>query len=487
MRPSRVNARLRTETRPCYARCAVNVRIPVPDTAPAQEQRGAPVQLVLDGNPVRAYRGESVAVGLYASGHRVLSRSIKYHRPRAFFCLEGHCGGCLMRIAGVPNQRACMEPCADGLVVQPQNAYPSADLDVLEAVDWLFPGGMNHHTLMTGSSLLNAMANKVVRKLSGLGEIPDAPPASLPATEHLRPDVLVIGGGAAGLAAATAAAAAGARTVLCDEHHALGGSLLADPRHGPADAARRVQDAIAAGVDLRPGAVVLGYYPEDPAPVLVAASADRALLLEPRCTVWATGGYAVNVPFVNNDRPGVLAARAVGRLLVQHRVKPAHRVCLVDREFGRESGREPWRDSGQASGDAAGGDTHGRALARALEQAGCEVVIVGPEQRVLGARGRAWVTAIEVEGPRGRAQRIDCDLVAVAATPAPASEGPRQHGCQVALRPEAGGFAVQADQDGRTGVPGVFACGDVCGFMGPDAATRMGARAGRAAAAEARS
>jgi sarcosine oxidase subunit alpha len=282
--------------------------------------------------------------------------------------------------------------------------------------------------------------------------------------------VLVIGGGAAGLAAATAAAQAGARTLLCDEHHALGGSLLADPRHGLADAAGRAQAAAAAGVGLRPGTVVLGYYPEDPVPVLVAASADQALLLEPRCTVWATGGHAVNLPFVNNDRPGVLAARAVGRLLVQHRVKPADRVCLIEAEAG-------------AAGTGSGYTT---ALAEALERAGCEVVTVGPGQRVLGARGRAWVTGVEVADARGRAQRIDCDLVAVATTPAPASEGPRQHGCQVALRPELGGFAVQADEDGRTGVPGVFACGDVCGFMGPEAAARMGARAGLAAAAEAR-
>jgi sarcosine oxidase subunit alpha len=421
------------------------------------------VQLVFDGAPVRAYRGENVAVGLYASGHRVLSRSIKYHRPRAFFCLEGHCGGCLMRISGVPNRRACMEPCRDGLVVEPQNAYPSADLDVLEAVDWLFPGGMNHHTLMTGSTLLNAMANKVVRKLSGLGEIPDGPPASLPAAERRAPDVLVVGAGSAGLAAATAAARAGARTLLVDEHHTPGGSLLADPRFGPADATARADAARAAGVEILPGTAVLGYYPEDPEPVLVAASEERALLLAPRRTIWATGGYAVNLPFVNNDRPGVLAARAVGRLLVEHRVKPASRVCLV---------------YGPGAGDAAG---YPGALARALEEAGCEVVSV-EVGRVAGVRGRAWVTGVEVLDERGRTQRVECDLVAVAATPAPASDGPRQHGCQVTL--SAGGFAVQSDENGRTGVPGVFACGDVCGFMGPEAAAAMGAAAGRAAAAE---
>lgn len=122
----------------------MNARLPILDTAPAWARRETPVQLRLDGDPVRGYANESVAVGLYASGHRVLSRSIKYHRPRAFFCLEGHCGGCLMRIDGVPNQRACQQPCREGLRLEPQNAYPSADLDVLEAVDWLFPGGMNH-------------------------------------------------------------------------------------------------------------------------------------------------------------------------------------------------------------------------------------------------------------------------------------------------------------------------------------------------------
>lgn len=441
------------------------------------------MQLVFEGAPVRAYRGENVAVGLYASDQRVLSRSIKYHRPRAFFCLEGHCGGCLMRIDGVPNRRACMEPCRDGLVVEPQNSYPSADLDVLEAVDWLFPGGMNHHTLMTGSTLLNAITNKVVRKLSGLGQIPDAPPGNLPAAARLTPDVLVIGAGSAGLAAATAAALAGARTLLIDEHHAPGGSLLADPRFGPADASARVDAARAAGVEILPGTAVLGYYPEDPEPALVAASEERALLLVPRRTIWATGGYAVNLPFVNNDRPGVLAARAVGRLLVEHRVKPASRVCLVHGP-GSDAGSHAGSHAGRDNEQDAGRDSYPQALGRALEQAGCEVVSV-EVGRVAGVRGRAWVTGVDViDRERGRSQRIECDLVAVAATPAPASDGPRQHGCQVTLSAAAGGFAVQADENGRTGVPGVFACGDVCGFMGPEAAARMGTAAGRAAAAE---
>src|SRR5690606_37462884 len=197
------------------------------------------VSLTWEGEPVRAFERESVAAALLSGGGQVLSRSLKYHRPRSFFCLEGHCGACLMRIGGVPNLRACMERCRDGLDIEAQNAYPSARMDVLGAVDWLFPRGMNHHTLMTGSRLLNQVASAVVRQLSGLGRLPDAAASSraagAEAPEEVQVDVLVVGGGPAGLAAAAAAAAAGARALLCDEQPELGGSMLADPRTGPAE------------------------------------------------------------------------------------------------------------------------------------------------------------------------------------------------------------------------------------------------------------
>ena len=66
------------------------------------------------GHAVRAFADESIAAAALASGTRVLSRSLKYHRPRTFFCLEGHCSGCLVRLGGVPNLRACQAPCTRG-------------------------------------------------------------------------------------------------------------------------------------------------------------------------------------------------------------------------------------------------------------------------------------------------------------------------------------------------------------------------------------
>ena len=349
------------------------------------DQRGKPVRLLLEGKPVRGYDGETVAAALYASGHRVLSRSLKYHRPRAFFCLQGHCGACLMRIGGVPNLRACMEPCRDNLEIEAQNAYPSADLDVLEAVDWLFPKGMDHHRLMTGSRVLNAVVNKIVRQLSGLGQLPDRPPGEIPAVRDAAPEIVVIGGGPAGLAAATAAARAGADTLLVDEHAVFGGSMLADPRYGPEIGRQRAEAATRAGARLHGSSSVIAYYPEDSVPVLAVATPDGLLRVRARRYVYATGGYAVNRLFANNDRPGVVAARAVGRLLVSHRIQPAHRICLV------------------------GDDEYARALEPALEAAGCEVFTVddnagasGAGTTIRGVRGRTWVTGVVIADRNGK-------------------------------------------------------------------------------------
>src|SRR5688500_8505255 len=79
------------------------------------------VTVEFDGQPYQAYTSEPLAVALFASGAKVLSRSIKYHRPRAFFCLEGHCGACLARGDGLPNVRTCLELSRDGQVCEGQN------------------------------------------------------------------------------------------------------------------------------------------------------------------------------------------------------------------------------------------------------------------------------------------------------------------------------------------------------------------------------
>ena len=418
--------------------------------------RGAAVELRIADASVRAFADESIAAAALASGARVLSRSLKYHRPRTFFCLEGHCSGCLVRLSGIPNLRACQSPCTQGAEVEGQNAFPSAEVDLLGAVDFLFSRGMDHHTLMTGSSMLNKLANKVVRQLSGLGKLPSAPSGNLPEVQRYDVDVCVIGGGPAGLEAAAQVAKAGRATVLVDDQLRPGGSMRADPRTGRGAADASVRAVIGAGVAVLARSTAIGFFPEDDGGVLAVSAPDRLYRIYANQWIWATGGYAVNLPFADNDRPGVIAARAVGRLLVDHGILAGDRVCIVE---------VPELDD----------DT--TALAAALTASGAEVARVALDQ-VAGTRGRSWTNYVDTDSGK-----IECDVVAVAAIPAPASEGPRQHGCRVVLDPPAGGFRVVVDEHGRTTTPGVWACGDVCGYLGPAAAAADGARVGANVAA----
>lgn len=420
--------------------------------------RGEAVEIRIANESIRAFGNESIAAAALASGTRVLSRSLKYHRPRTFFCLEGHCSGCLVRLGGVPNLRACQAPCTAGAEIEGQNAFPSAEVDLLGAVDFLFSRGLDHHTLMTGSSVLNKLANKVVRQLSGLGRLPQTPVSAseLPEVAERAVDVCVIGGGPAGLAAATACAQRGKRTLLVDDQLRPGGSMRADPRSGRDRAETTWAAALEAGVEVLARSTAIGYFPEDDGGVLAISSPEQLYRVHARAWIWATGGYAVNLPFQENDRPGVIAARAVGRLLVEHGILAGDKVCIVEVP--------------QVARDA-------EALAAALDHAGAEVVRVALAD-TLGARGRSWVNGVDTK--KGR---VDCDLVAVAAIPSPASEGARQQGCKVTLDPEVGGFRIVVDDGGQTSTANVWACGDVTGYMGPARAATDGARVGANVAA----
>jgi sarcosine oxidase subunit alpha len=437
---------------------------------PAGSVRGAPVTIDLEGAPVRAYEGEPVAVALYAAGVHTLGRSSKYHRPRGAFCFDGHCASCTLRIDGRPNLRACAVPAREGLRCERQNAFPSADVDLLTAADWLFPGGMDHHTLMTGSRAGNALFLKLVRQMGGSGTLPEAPPDTFPAVRDEALDVCVVGAGPAGLAAARAIAQAapGARVAVFDEQPSPGGSLLALPG-GTARAAALAAEATAAGVRVHTSATALAWFPEDVGPsgapgLLAVSTPDGLRRVSARRFLYATGGYDQNLPFADNDRPGIVSARACGRLAFHWGVRPVagdERVVIVDAGAGTAS-----------------------ALARGLTAAGVEAEVIDTaRESVVSARGTARVRGLVVSGPTGRERKVDAALVAVATLPSPASELPRQHGADVRLEPARGGFVALVDAAHETTAPGVFACGDVTGYLGPDEAATAGTAAGRALAA----
>ena len=417
-------------------------------------------EIEFEGEAVAAVTGEPIAVALFAHGTKVFSRSAKYHRPRSFFCLAGHCGACLMRVDGEPNVRACQSPARQGRRVERQNAFPSGSLDVLAAADFFFPRGMDHHTLLTAPRAVNALMQKVVRQIGGLGRLPDGESLVREASRRRHVDVVIVGAGPAGLAAANACAGDGRTILLVDEGVRPGGSLLSHPAFGPAVADVLVARARDRGVELLSRAGAFGWFPEDDGGTLAVNSDGRLLRITARRYVYATGGNDVSLRFEDNDRPGIFAARAVGALLVQHHVVAGRRPIVV--------------------GDGA----YAGALAEALGARGAAVTRVdGRRERVVAARGKGWVRGLEIE-TQGRRRRVDGDVVAIAARPAPASELPRQHGVAVQLAAAAGGFACRVDERGRSRVPEVFAAGDVCGFGGVAFALAHGERVGAAVAEE---
>jgi len=75
-----------------------------------------PVTVEVDGEPVSAFAGESVATVLLALDRRTF-RHTEQGAPRGLFCGMGVCFDCLVTVDGVENVRACLTPVAEGMVI----------------------------------------------------------------------------------------------------------------------------------------------------------------------------------------------------------------------------------------------------------------------------------------------------------------------------------------------------------------------------------
>jgi len=80
-------------------------------------ERGRPVQIAVDGEPIEAYEGESLAAAILASGRRVFRHTHPEGQPRGIFCGMGVCYECLVTVAGRERVRACIVPVGDGMRV----------------------------------------------------------------------------------------------------------------------------------------------------------------------------------------------------------------------------------------------------------------------------------------------------------------------------------------------------------------------------------
>ena len=78
---------------------------------------GAAITLHVDGKPLPARRGQTVAAAMLAAGQRVLRQTRRAGKPRGLFCAMGVCFDCVMTIDGKAGVRACMTKVEDGMQV----------------------------------------------------------------------------------------------------------------------------------------------------------------------------------------------------------------------------------------------------------------------------------------------------------------------------------------------------------------------------------
>jgi len=69
--------------------------------------RGRVIPIVLDGQPVDAHEGESIASAMWRSGVRTCRITRKTAQPRGYYCGMGVCFECVVHVEGEGDVRSC--------------------------------------------------------------------------------------------------------------------------------------------------------------------------------------------------------------------------------------------------------------------------------------------------------------------------------------------------------------------------------------------
>ena len=79
------------------------------------------MEFTFDGQTVRGFEGEPVAMALKAAGVMIHRYTTNRNEPRGLFCAIGRCTDCVMVVDGQPNVRTCVTPLREGMKVQTQH------------------------------------------------------------------------------------------------------------------------------------------------------------------------------------------------------------------------------------------------------------------------------------------------------------------------------------------------------------------------------
>lgn len=424
------------------------------------ERAGAELSFTFEGDTLTALEGETLAAALTAAGRHNL-RATSGDAGRGVFCGMGACQECLVEIDGRGSQRACMTKVVAGMSVR--------------------------------------RAASETSRLAALAPHPDGDLA----TETC--DIAIIGAGPAALAAAAILAGAGLRTVMLDERAEPGGQYFKPlaPSHrfrsAPLDGQfaegdRRRAAALAAGADMRSGALVWKAERQDDGRAELSILADgRAWRLTASAVLLATGAYEAPHHVPGWTLPGVMTGGAAQTLARAYRVSPGRRVLVAG------NGPLNWQvalELSRGGADVVAILESARPGRMSAAPAFTTMLAASPRLAMAGLAMRARlaragipihqgtiVTAIEGAGKVERVLALtdtgdpldfSTDAVSLGYGFIPSAELVRQLGGAVTVDPRNGFALPRTDENGRSSARTVWVAGDGAGIRGSQAALALG-------------
>ena len=305
------------------------------------------------GRPMTGFAGDTVASALYANGVRIFSRSLKYHRPRGLYSIEGESSNTYMAIDGVPNECAETAELRAGMSVSAQNVRGDPKTDrfgFIGAFERLMPAGFYYRLFHRPYRLWPIFQNGL-RRMAGTGVL-DPHQEYRPgvrAERYLNLDVAVVGGGTAGMVAALAAAERGLRVCVFERRPWMGGHDAWRVREFEGEPlwqrARELAARVRATDNIRVFArsPVTGVWGENLVTGFTVGGDDDPFRechweCRARTVVVAAGCMDRPLVFSHNDRPGVMQPGTAWRLARTYGVSPGKAaVFSVGDDLGLEA------------------------------------------------------------------------------------------------------------------------------------------------------
>ena len=414
-----------------------------------------------NGKKTIALRGESIAAALAANGVQTLSHSLRYDRPRGFFCGIGKCSSCFMTVDDVPNVRTCIVPVQENMQVLEQEK--------------------------TGKLSEKSFPLKKKKTITG--------------------EIVIVGSGPAGMMAALTAAEQGASSViLIDDNPLPGGQLIKQTHkffgssaekagtrgiHIAEELLKQIREK--KSIRVMVSTTVLGYYQGVKTHRLIAvtrtAQSDQLLDISCKRIIFACGAMENMLAFPGNDLPGVYGAGGVQTLMNVFGVKPGDNVIMVGAGNVGLIVSYQLLQAGvvvdrvvEALPKIGGYHVH----AAKLRRCGVPIYTSHTVKEAYGKNKVEGAVVIAVDEHfrpvKNSEEKVPCDTICLAVGLTPSIRLLEQAGVKTRFIPEAGGYVALHDPLMQTSIEGIYVAGDASGIEEASTAMIEGQLAGVTAA-----